>query len=518
MTEGGPSGWFYQRGWWIGGAGASGDVFVSVHEHYHDRLQNSTSFGAVTYLLGRIAELTGDDERQRVSDHFTGACRRTQEGFATWASAAALGLGPADLDRYPDYRSHLAEMEVFATQVGGAYLRFHLCQAIARACMQSEVAAAAVQKGLGALTLADLRNVERPDHRLMLLRRSGFNPIGAVERIRAVHTPTELAWMTQDQLAGEMFHPSQASVFGAVNLAFFDEAAGALERLGCPTLATDGHLDWTQLLIDDAEARVGGTVGIEATGPSDRAGSMWAVMRTCESEQLRLPGPLLPARMIDPVAGVDAMVAGTGTDAHLYVAFREMRSLLSQFEWLTAPPTGKPTGVFLRRSVLEAEGQRVVEWMDVSDTGPGTVGESGIEVLCSVAESLMPSEAARRWRPYLGAASATLLSDLRLADRLRYWAASGGLFRCCFLSVASFGRSVPVMIGRFEMDGSPAHVLVRPLTSSSVGCYRQVFAEMDPAHAAIVEDSGFMKEQDRLINFTLAHLIGEESVFEIRDG
>jgi hypothetical protein len=74
------------------------------------------------------------------------------------------------------------------------------------------------------------------------------------------------------------------------------------------------------------------------------------------------------------------------------------------------------------------------------------------------------------------------------------------------------------MVGRFEMDENVAHVLVRPLTSSAVGCYRQVFAEVDPEGRSIIEDDGMVQENGRLVRFTLAHLIGEEDAFRVIDG
>ncbi len=519
MAEPGPFGWFYQRGWWIEGAGVDpkADVFVSVHEHYHHRLQNSTSFGAVTYLLGRLADLIGDARRQRVSDAFTDACRRTQEGFATWASAAALGLGDADFDRYPDYRPHFEEMQSFASTVEGAYLRFHLCQAVARACMQSAVAELAATRGLDTLSLTDLRNVERPDHRLALLRRAGFDPAEAMERVREEHEPDDWAWMSAPRLETQMFDLSRSGIFTTVNGTFYGEVAAALRRLGCPTAATDGHLDWTKALIADAEALVGGGVGVEPVGPTDHRLSMWEVMRTCESEQVRLPGPLLPARMVDPELGVASMVAGTGDDAHLFLAIRIFQNVVADHVWLTQPPVDNDIGVFLRRSVLEADGSRVVEWMDVSVRGLAEVQEGGIDVISSVPESLMTSNGARQFGRHLGPDSTTLLADVRLAERLRYWAAAQGLFRVCFLSAASFGRSVPVMIGRFEMDGIPAHILLRPVTSAAVGCYRQVFSQVDPGARTILEDAGLLDDHARLITFSLAHLIGEETTFRVLD-
>lgn len=492
-------------------------MFVSVHEHYHHRLQNSTSFGAVTYLLGRLADLTGDAGRQRVSDAFTDACRRTQEGFATWASAAALGLGDADLDRYPDYRPHFEEMQSFVAGVDGAYLRFHLCQAVARACMQSAVAEVAANRSLGTLLLADLRNVERPDHRLSLLRRAGFDPSEAIERIRREHVPEDWAWMSAPRLDVRLFDSSRSDAFAAVNGAFYAAVAAALERLGCPTGATDAHLDWTKALIADAEALVGESVGIEPGGPTEGRESMWEVMRTCESEQVRLPGPLLPARMVDPALGAASMVAGTGEDAHLFVAIRLVRNVVADHVWMTPPPVDTGIGVFLRRSVLEEDGSRVVEWMEVTERGLGGVEEMGIDTYSSVPESVMTTTVAREWRRFLSPRSTTLLADVRLSERLPYWAALHGLFRVCFLSASSFGRSVPVMIGRFEMDGIPAHVLLRPLASATVGCYRQVFSEVDPEAAFIVEDVGLVDDCARLITLTLAHIVGEESAFTILD-
>lgn len=518
VSAGGPSGWFYQRGWWVEGAGVDprADIHVSVHEHYHHRLQNSTSFGAVTYLLGRIGELTGAPGRLRTADTFTDACRRTQEGFATWASAAALGLSNADLADHPDYAIHFQMMEAFVQHVEGAYLRFHLCQAIARACMQSAAGSVAISKGFGALSLADLRNADRPDHRLARLRRSGFEAGPAVERAVEGHTAEDRHWMRARDLQGWMFDRSRSSAFEAVNGALYEEVAGALERLGCPTLATDGHLALTEALIADAEAVAGTSVGIAPIGPVDEL-RMWEVLRACESEQLRLPGPLLAARTVDASLGVTSMTAGLDDDAHLFVVFRDAAELRTAYAWEDDPPAGEGVSVWLRRSVLEGD-QRTVELMDVTSLGPGPVERSEIDVLHSVPESAMRSEVAREWRPHLKVGSTTLLADLRLGDRLRYWAASGGRFRCCFLSATSFGRGVPVMIGRFEMEENAAHVLVRPVTSSAVGCYRHVFAEVDPESRSIVEDDSVVREHARMVTFTLAHLIGEEDAFRVMDG
>lgn len=519
MAADGPSGWFYQHGWWVEGAGADprADILVSVHEHYHHRLQNSTSFGAVTYLLGRVAELTGDCDRLRTADTFTDACRRTQEGFATWASAAALGLGLADLGDHPDYEVHFKVMDAFVEDVEGAYVRFHLCQAIARACMQSGAGSVALAKGFGALSLADIRNIDRPDHRLARLRRGGFDVGRAVERAVEGHAAEEQRWMRAPDLQGWMFDRSRSSVFEAVNGALYDEVTRALNAMGCPTLATDGHLGLTAALIVDADAVAGTSVGIAPTGPADDDLRMWDVLRACESEQLRLPGPLLAARTVDPSLGVEAMIAGLDADAHLFVVFRSVADLRTAYAWEDRPPAGDGTGVWLRRSVLEGD-ERTVELMDLSLLGPSPVVRSGIDVMHSVAESALRSDVAREWRPHLTVGSTTLLADLRLGDRLQYWAASGGRFRCCFLSATSFGRGIPVMIGRFEMDENAAHVLVRPLTSSAVGCYRQVFAEVDPEGRSILEDEGLVHEHPRLVRFTIAHLIGEEDAFRVIDG
>jgi len=55
------------------------------------------------------------------------------------------------------------------------------------------------------------------------------------------------------------------------------------------------------------------------------------------------------------------------------------------------------------------------------------------------------------------------------------------------------------------------------VTSSAVGCYRQVFSEVDPRQDVIVEDAAFVQDHSRLITFTLAHVIGEESAFVVRE-
>lgn len=518
MSTGGPSGWFFQSGWWVEGAGVDprADVLVSFHEHYHHSLQNSTSFGAVTYLLGRVAELTGDPARLRIADSFTNACRRTQEGFATWASATALSLGLADLAGHPDYAVHFKEMGAFVEHVEGAYLRFHVCQAIARACMQSSAGAVAATKGLGTLRLSDLRNADRPDYRLSLLRRSRFPTAFVAASALEARSAEERAWMRDPHLQDWMFDRSRSSVFESVNRAVYAAVAHELERLECSTLATDGHLGLTEALIADAEGVPGTGIGIESIGGSGDDERMWGVLRTCESEQTRLPGPPLAARMVDPSMGIPSMVAGVDGDAHLFVAFRHVADVRAGYAWEGAPPAGDDVAVWLRRSVLEGE-RRVVELMNVSALGPGPIETSGIEVHYSVVESALRLETVRDWRPYLKVSSSTLLADLRLADRLRYWTLSGGRFRCCFLSASSFGRGIPVMVGRFEMDDTVAHTIIRPATSSAVGCYRQVFVEVDPNGLSIIEEDGLVRENNRLITFTLAHLIGEEDAFRIRD-
>lgn len=518
-SHGRPTGWFLQSGWWVEGAGAHprADLLVSVHEHYHHRLQNSTSFGAVTYLLGRIAEITGDTERKVASDHFTDACRRTQEAFATWASITALGRGPAELDGNPAYRAHFDDLDFFASGLEGAYLRFHLAQAIARACMQSRAAEVALKRGLRSLELGDLRNSDRPDHRLRLLRLAGFDFRPAVEAALRSGATSDHEWMLGPELAAWMFGPARSDLFQSVNAICFEAVASVLERLGCPTLSTDGHLSATAALIADAERVAQRAIGVEPVGAADHQSRMWEVMSACESERVALPGPLLPARLVDPSVGAGAMVAGLGEDAHLFVALRRTEDVRDSYAWEGEPPAGQAIGAWLRRSVMEG-GRRVVEWMDVGALGPGPIEAVGVDVHYSVVESALSSAAARPWRQRLTVDACTNLSDLRLADRLRYWVAASGVFRCCFLSATSFGRGLPVLIGRFEMDGNAAHVLLRPITSSAVGCFRGVFGEVDPEGLAIVEDAGFVQDRHRLVSHALAHLLGEEQAFAVRDG
>ena len=62
------SGWFDHHGWWIntGSAEPASVLLASAHESNHRQLEHSTTFGAVTLTMHRLAVVTGDADRRRV--------------------------------------------------------------------------------------------------------------------------------------------------------------------------------------------------------------------------------------------------------------------------------------------------------------------------------------------------------------------------------------------------------------------------------------------------------------------
>jgi hypothetical protein len=508
---------FHQDGWHVGQPHE--DVrttrFASAHESHHKQLQDSTSFGALARLYHELGVATGLRRFQDTASRLTQASRFVQESFASWMPAAALGWTRADVvERYPEYAYYYDALNELVITVDGPYLRFHAAHALCRVCMQTTAIPTALAKGLEAFSLADLRQRDLPDARAGLLRRHPPDWATAIASLRAQAADNDAlqALLSAQSLTADLFHQDLSDLWRHVNQTMYDVAAQALRVHGSISLSLDGHLEQTPALVAEGR-RISGRLDLEAGHPRRPSEVLTVVMGNIEAETFSVADPL-PARILARETPLPAMVADLHRP-HLFVTLRDSADLIANYTVISGELPDDPVSAWARRTVVEADGRRVVELLPIAAEKLPDLDSLTVPVVTVVPMSLLSVPLWRRWAQGSVLRSAAMLVDVALAAYLDEWTSQPDTcFRYAFLRIESFGRVVPFLVSTVETAGATAWpLLLRPLSHAGVGVHQAALRERDPARRTLIQDDGILEAKRDLIELCLAHLAGEEVTF-----
>lgn len=517
----GVSGRFALDTWWVHLPTDEPRVaqYASAHESHHLQLQNSSSYGALQRTLVELHATTNALSYREVAVALTNECRVVQEAFATWAPVLVLHWTHGELiEHFPAYGRSFLVFDRLLSGIELPYLRLHAAHAVARACMQSNVIAVALEHRLDEFHLSDVRSRDRPDHRFALLRRSGiewWHATNAVADALAGHPASELL-LSSERLTADHFLPAYSDAWELANRSLYDTVAGHLADRGYSTLAYDGHLAETPVLLAEAERLAGQKLRLQPGDARRPERSALASLRTAEAEGFTTGAPLRCRVMASSVS--PAALVADYADPHTFVAIRPRTDLIRNYADASALANGADLIAVLRRTVIDADGSPTVELLEFGSSSPQDLAAIG-PTIASVSLSCLGREFSSPLDLDFTPSTSTILVDVSLAAHLDLWLSHAGAeFHYAMLRTESFGRVVPCLIGRYGQPGEAwSHLLVRPLSHAGVQVHRAAFDELRADGMALVEDSDVFDGQRRLLELTLAHVVGEEVRFALRD-
>lgn len=495
------SGWSSDGGWWLSGT-AEGDEFVSIHESLHYRLDRSTSYGALLYVLKAIDE---EGARERDIRALRDACRTVHESFASYVSRLVVPAGINSVD-HSRYERGMGEMVATCTS---AFFRLHAALAIARACMQVDIVRAIARLPLADISASSFRARDRPDERFRLLRQMPPN-FGEVED--ALLASSDGDWLlaqNADGLASESLAPEFHGQWERTAAAFYDSVTASLAAVGIFATAIDDNVPTTELLLRRASEEHPQTalaIGQPSDDPVDR---LWQALAGIDAEMIDLPPHRAYRVNWTSSLDLDMVTAGGGDETHLHIAIRRP-PYDSAFDWQSIPPNGP---VCLRRTLMGETG-RTIELIDITDFDPSSFfGEDPPPISVTVAESALSDPRVTPWWSRFRA-DAVLLADTPLIPRLRSWLdGEGKVFRFAFLLIEAGEVELPVLICALELEDMPVpNLLVRPMSRHNVGLLRQGLRELEARGYGIIEDSEIVARSP-MLGFGLFHVVGEDSEF-----
>lgn len=521
-----PSGWFDQHRWWIdaGLSPADAVVLASAHEADHRQLQFSTAYGTLVLTLVGIARESQDPDCLRRTADLIRCAESVHEAFATWASLTSVGRSPDALNGYDDYHRHWKAMQRLVQDIVSPYARFHAAHAVARVCMQPPVAEVALDVGLDRFALSDLPESHRPDSRFRILRRVGIDWSPFTEALTDPGDAHALVGrlLDSERLTADLFDSANHPAWDLVNRLAYAHVAAELASRGCPSLDHDGHLAWGPPLLDAAAQILGHRLPLDAGGPRHPARATRDALRTYESEGFS-NGPRLRARVLAENTDLAEMVAGTGEDAHAFLAILPTGAHTASYHIdLAADDQASPQDhagarAVLRRTVIE-DGVPTVECLDVTAREPEDLeGFDAVRTL--VAMSVMSGVVARRWQRWTSPHDCVVLIDRSLASHLELWLSQpGSSFRYCLLKLESFGRLLPVLVGRLDVSGAgESHLMIKPLSDAGIRVHKAALEELAVEGFDVVADPTILDDGVTVLPLVLAHVAGEQTHFSNED-
>ncbi|MFD9735219.1 hypothetical protein [Umezawaea sp. NPDC059074] len=420
------------------------DAIVYSHEVHHCALNDGTAWGVLLHALARVpGQPLGD---------FLDVARRTHETFATYSSTktveAHFGPSPGVLDAYPAYVPLHDGMTALLAGVEGANRKLTVVTALARACMQSPVLDTVVDRGVDAISLADVRAADLPDRRWARLFAGG----------------PELA-----RRVAEAADDATAAMFGR---ALLDADTGG-ERLGVTSAAEhDDHWRVWEIAVYDAVRReLPGVAVLDYEGHREAAAAVTALVPGLRLRGVAPDEPVLddhelraaiiqqmthdlrerfPARVVS--LPVDRLVAAAAATTvidevpHLFVDVRQSAALADQYDWAGPPPGGGGPVVAVR--LIDTEGtvlHRVVDSVEELHEVADEWGFRGPIVCCVPTSCLADARWRDAWLPELPGVNAVLV-DVEAERFLPGWRAGGTVVRATRLLLDDPAHAAAVVL------------------------------------------------------------------------
>lgn len=517
-----PRGQFGQFGWSLHQGPLSDGVgarLVSAHELYHDRLQLTTAHGFLTHVTAALALETRREHWIRLTDGLQSFARRTHEQFATWCSTSALGLDRDDLATLlPGYAAFYDDVDTLVSDVPGAYLQLHVVHAIHRAAMQTGVLALVADRGVTTLRLADIGRELRPDWRLGRFTRSFVR-----SRLDDLVSELNDRWHADPRWASLLTAPLTDGLFAAelddvwddVNQHAYGLARHVLREVGVPTLDYDGHLDHTATVLEQARAVTGTRLGVSLSNELAPSIDADVAIVSMEGERLVIRQTPLPATV---VRGVEPrhLLAGEDPYEHVYVSIRAGSRFAQQWLVDDAVFAGNAPIAIVRRTVETSEG-RVVEVCIVDD--PRALEDVERLVVADVSmEVLGNPDAMARWGRLISADRSVVLWDLQPSTHLRRWLAGGtSRLRYAVLNAERHARTTMVFVAQVVAGQDRSRLFVVPCSDLFVRSIRAWLSEAG-LDDRVDLDLSLIEENDRVLQISLGHLLGEERIFDFGAG
>lgn len=539
------SGQYAHGNWWLHlrGDDPRTELFATGHEQAHQMLEETTSFGALTLVLGRIAalDLAHLNHLSATVAALVRMSSQVHEGFATWTPALMWQWDRAEVAaKFPIYARYY-DMFAELAPVRSPYLRWHIADVVSRSCMEWDgLAELAEPARLGQLRGADIRLAGRPDARLARLRR------------------TPLDWRVLETDTAEAF-PDAVHLFGLADMttAFDFANLSAMERVnrfvhraieshlaahGMNSGNRDERLELAARLVAAGEQLAGVPLGldvpseefsaarvmldVDAIHPDTEAAHnqglreslhdrVYRTIGLSDSEGFTVSEPLTAVVMDSATPLTEMASSAHGTAGpHLFLTIRHGATLADNY--LLKHGAALPTGprAFLRRPTPQEEVGHAIELLDVTEVMPRRRAQAPLPVVTIAPWSLLGTERVNQFAQYMHPQLSAVLFDAPFAENLRYILAHpGSVLRYTFLQAQGALWATPLMVARIESAPANSHILLKPLTHAAVSSYRSGFALLDPQGQRLVNDTSLLTESVELLALVIDHLIGEEVVF-----
>ncbi|WP_033443434.1 hypothetical protein [Saccharothrix sp. NRRL B-16314] len=429
----------------LGGRDEVLDAVVHFHEVYHCALNDGTAWGILLHALAHLPSGPLVD--------FLDVARTTHETFVTYSSVATVeahhGSTGRLLDAYPSYASlHAGLVEVLAG-VAGVNRKLTVVTALARVCMQTPVLEIVVDRGLDAITLADVRSADLPDRRWARLLAGG--PALALRIAQAADSAVASGFgrdLLDADIAGAPLATMSAAehdeLWRAWEIAAYDQARRELP--GAAVLDYSGHREGAAATTSLVPGLLLRGVG-EDEAPLDDSALRAALIQQMSHDLQELER--FPARVLSlPVDRLVAAAAGNtviNDVPHLFVHVRQSAALAEQYDWTGSPPDGGPV-VAVR--LVDADGtvlHRIVDSVaELHEIAEGW-GFRGPIVCCVTTSCLADARWREAWFAELPGVNAVLI-DVEAERFLPGWRAGSVPVRATRLLLDDPSRSAVVAL------------------------------------------------------------------------
>jgi hypothetical protein len=318
-----------------------------------------------------------------------------------------------------------------------------------------------------------------------------------------------------DSLREAAFGRDLDDVWNDLNQRAYSAVRQALLDAGLPTLDYDGHTEHTAAVLEQARDLANEPLRVSLTHESPHRADADIAIFSMEGEQLVIRDAPLPAEIVG--RDLEEMVAGENPYEHVYVSVRRRDRLVEQ--WRLRPGDRLPDDdivVLARRTVLTDAG-RLVELRLLHH--PDDLASCPYPIFGDLSMAALGERGtAAAWADRLGPGHAVVLFDLQPSHHLQLWLSMPeARLRYAVLDAERSGRTTMVFVVQVIKGDGRSRLFVSPASDLFVRSIRAWLADRGLAERADL-DSSLIGENDRVLQITLGHMLGEEFCFDFLAG
>lgn len=505
---------------------------ATLHEMYHGFLNDSTAYGTLLHTAALwTRELPGDDACTSWLIELIGQAIEVHETYATYASAFIIGRGDIDralLDAYPGYERYLDYALAFAATMPNPIVGFQAVGAATRAAMQIGCIERFATVPAASWSIALLPPSCRPDVRFEWLRRreaidglrsalAGWNPTDPL--VRDVLTARVDHDWSYDGFVTERFDPAIDAIGGFL----YDHCRQALESLGAPCLAFNGHQTYTAVMLERAAVRLGAE-RVDHLLPAPVDSRLDDLVGGFAQERLVLSTRPMSARWwrLRDIPRDARRLLSSGPPPHALIIARSARRLAAQYE--PAPPC-PPNSVVtaIRRRAPDVSGRPTVEWFiiesadDLVSWSAEVANETAV-VSCVSMAALADDDWREQWLDVLQArGTLDVLIDLDPFVHFRRWHAQAA-FTTHYARIDLTDGERTHIVFALQPGDADSTVWLAPCSAPLAAAMVAELQRLESEGGRFVQDDSFVHARMESLRLVLSHLLREESWFDFRGG